>query len=61
MHSSYETPKTIETGSIEVARMPYAPPGVTVVGSVKDLTQALQLTLNPDNLTGLPILGPPIS
>lgn len=61
MHSSYEPPKAPVTGSIKVMRIPYETLRVTVVGSVKDLTQALQLTLNPDNLTGLPILGPPIS
>jgi hypothetical protein len=41
--------------------MIYEAPTVIVVGSVKDLTQALQISLNPDNLTGLPILGPPLS
>ena len=37
----------------------YTPPQLTIVGSVNDLTQAVSLSLLPDNLTGLPALGNP--
>lgn len=36
-------------------RLPYETPKVTVVGSVKDLTQGIQPTLNADNVFGVPI------
>lgn len=42
-------------------RLPYETPKVTVVGSVKDLTQALEISLNPDLTLGIPVLGPPLS
>lgn len=41
-------------------RLPYETPKVTVVGSVKDLTQALQISVTPDATLGIPITGPPI-
>lgn len=43
-------------------RLPYETPKVTVVGSVKDLTQAIALTGNPDNTyPAIPFGGPPLS
>lgn len=42
-------------------RQPYESPKVIVVGSVMDLTQALQVSLNPDATLGIPITGPPLS
>lgn len=40
-------------------RLPYESPKVTVVGSVKDLTQDLVLSLDPDLGLGLPVSGTP--
>ncbi len=40
-------------------RLPYETPRVTVVGSVKDLTQAFNASLLADNITGSPVNGLP--
>lgn len=42
-------------------RLPYETPKVTVVGTVKDLTQAIQISLTPDATLGIPVSGPPLS
>ena len=39
----------------------YTPPQLTIVGSVNDLTQAISVSILPDNLTGLPALGNPVT
>lgn len=42
-------------------RLPYETPKITVVGSVKDLTQGIRLTSNADNIlpgVTIPVGGP---
>lgn len=42
-------------------RQAYETPKVTVVGTVKDLTQALVVSVTPDATLGVPVSGPPLS
>lgn len=38
-------------------RLPYEPPAITLLGSVKDLTQANLFGEAPDNMSWVPVFG----